>query len=242
MYRPGPIELDRWYEILIRIRGTEAACFIDGDLVFDEDDPRFPAGQVGFSTWEGVAHFRNIKVTSPGGGVLWEGLPRPPVEMVQRAVPAISRPGIRKNHREEFDHLAQVQLEMLRRDMEKSALAPAEQRPGPPSDALQPGTVWKGERTYRHGGYAGKTVTYELHVRERAGTEFKGHKFDNGPRRNRVEVRGFIDGETISWIEQAPTSLMTVKGTIKKDIIDLTFDGIYADGAVNVGDGKLTRE
>ncbi len=35
---------------------------------------------------------------------------------------------------------------------------------GTPTDLLQPGTVWVGERTYRKGAYGGITVTYEVYI------------------------------------------------------------------------------
>ena len=78
-------------------------------------------------------------------------------------------------------------------------------KPNPPVaavDLLPAGSVWKGTRSYRKGAYAGNTVSYELYIRERDGTKFKGHKFDNGTGRNRLEIEGEINGDTISWSEQ----------------------------------------
>src|SRR5487761_240327 len=56
------------------------------------------------------------------------------------------------------------------------------------ADTFSPGSVWKGQKTFRHGAQSPLTVSYELHVRERDGVKFKGHVFGNGPNRNRVEV------------------------------------------------------
>jgi hypothetical protein len=114
--------------------------------------------------------------------------------------------------------------------------------PGNPIDALPPGTVWKGRRTYRKGGYAGITVPYEIHVDFRDGYTFKGRKFDNGPGRNLAEVEGWIVGETISWVERAGHSGLTMKGTLAGDVIHITFNGVYITGVTNVGDGTLTRQ
>ncbi|HWY88983.1 MAG TPA: hypothetical protein VNX28_19875, partial [Gemmataceae bacterium] len=111
-----------------------------------------------------------------------------------------------------------------------------------PTDPLPIGTVWKGKRTYQKGGYAGVTVTYELHVSERDGTKFKGHVFDNGAGRNRAEVDGEINGESITWRERARGNELTMKGTYQGDTIRLTFHGLYANGVTNDGVGELKRE
>jgi serine/threonine protein kinase/formylglycine-generating enzyme required for sulfatase activity len=114
---------------------------------------------------------------------------------------------------------------------------------GDVADGFSAGSIWKGKRTYRHGGYSPNSVTYELHVRERDGGRFKGHVFDNGPGRNRAEVEGEIDGKTLSWRERAlhMDNLMTMQGTLEGDTIKLTFNGRYPNGATNDGDGELTR-
>jgi hypothetical protein len=113
------------------------------------------------------------------------------------------------------------------------------QRVPDPADRLQPGTVWVGERTYRAGAYAGKTVTYELHVQQRDGRNFTGHKYDNGPRRNRVEVEGTLDGSDITWSENDGNAMLTVRGSIAGNRIDLTFDAVFSNRATTQGDGKL---
>jgi len=113
----------------------------------------------------------------------------------------------------------------------------------PAADPLPKGSVWKGKRTYRKGAYAPATVTYELHVRDRKGTKFTGHVFDNGPGRNRAEVEGEVEGKTISWRERSvfnTEGLMTMKGKLEGDALQLTFKGFYGKGRpTNEGDGKL---
>ena len=106
---------------------------------------------------------------------------------------------------------------------------------------LGAGTVWRGTRTYERGGYAGKTVSYELHVQERRGHVFQGFKFDNGPGRNRVAVEGWVVGEAISWIEVHSESLLSLHGTIVGDVIIVEFEGIYSKGVTNNGHGTLGR-
>ena len=110
------------------------------------------------------------------------------------------------------------------------------------ADRLPRGSVWKGTRTYRKGTWAGGTVTYELYIRERDGTKFKGHKFDNGAGRNRLEIEGEIVGRTISWREresQGPKVVFRAQGTLQEDNITFTFEG---DRRFTEGDGKVLRE
>ena len=111
-------------------------------------------------------------------------------------------------------------------------------------EPLPAGSVWKGSRSYRKGGYSPSTVAYELHVRMRDGTKFVGHKFDNGRNRNRVEVEGEIEGSSINWRERNmsdPQTVLTMKGTLENDTIRIQFKGRYSNGAWNEGDGELKR-
>jgi serine/threonine protein kinase len=118
--------------------------------------------------------------------------------------------------------------------------------PAPPraeDQPLKPGSVWVGKRTYRKGWYAGSTVTYELHVRERDGTKFKGHVFDNGPGRNRAEVEGEIKGQSLLWREQGrfPELHLNIQGRLTGDTIRFTLKGERTDGWIfTEGDGELT--
>jgi serine/threonine protein kinase len=115
-------------------------------------------------------------------------------------------------------------------------------RPRADDQRLTPRSVWVGKRTYRKGWYAGATVTYELHVRERQDMKFKGHVFDNGPGRNRAEVEGEIKGETVFWREQGRFADLhiNVEGKLTGDTIRLTFKGERNDGWIfTEGDGEL---
>ena len=109
-------------------------------------------------------------------------------------------------------------------------------------DAIQPGTVWKGERAYRWGWWSPGTVTYEVHVTEREGKTFKGHKFDNGKGRNRTELEGRVDGGRISWTERSANFVLTTRGNLVGDMIQIEFTGYRGSAAVVSGDAKLTRQ
>ena len=113
-------------------------------------------------------------------------------------------------------------------------------------DTLQPGTVWIGERSYRKGAWAGGTVTYELHIRERIGAKFIGHKFDCGPRANRCEITGEVHGSEITWVEkddrEGVTSVFNMRGALVEDTIKIGFTGAWSNGAFVEGDAKLTLQ
>lgn len=107
-------------------------------------------------------------------------------------------------------------------------------------DLMPLGSYWLGERTYRRGAYQGATVHYELHVTERHDNVFRGHVFDNGKGRNRAQVEGVIQGDTIVWTEQARGNTLTMKATRDGDQLTVHFHGLYSNGATNIGDGRLT--
>jgi serine/threonine protein kinase len=71
----------RWHTARVHIRGNRFACFLyDAETgkdtrLFDINDDRFPAGRVGLETFTSSFRFKNIRVTSPDGKVLWEGPP-----------------------------------------------------------------------------------------------------------------------------------------------------------------------
>ena len=72
----GSIDTDRWYTIRVRCEGPHIQVWLDGEPVIDfTDSPGHLAGKVGIGTWSTKARFRNLKVTSLTGDVLFEGLP-----------------------------------------------------------------------------------------------------------------------------------------------------------------------
>ncbi|MFO8012842.1 MAG: alpha-L-arabinofuranosidase C-terminal domain-containing protein [Phycisphaerae bacterium] len=74
----GAIEEGRWYAIRVRCQGPRIRVFLDGKELInftDEAGKAHLAGRVGLGTWGTRARFRNLKVTSLDGKVLFEGLP-----------------------------------------------------------------------------------------------------------------------------------------------------------------------
>lgn len=73
----GAIRQGTWYAIRVRCEGRHIQVFLDGKPLIDftDDAKGHAAGRVGVGTWATRARFRNLKVTSLDGKVLFEGLP-----------------------------------------------------------------------------------------------------------------------------------------------------------------------
>jgi formylglycine-generating enzyme required for sulfatase activity len=137
-------------------------------------------------------------------------------------------------------HVPADRLAAVRRKPKPTSEARAAPTAAP--DPVRPGTVWAGRRSYHKGAYAGNTVAYELHVRERTGNKFTGHIFDNGPNKNRAEVTGEVNGDTVSWREQGrfPEMHIEVQGKLAGGHLQLTVQGKRDDGSTFLeGDGEL---
>ena len=73
----GKIDRDKWYRIKIRCEGPKFKVWLDDDNVIDFTDgaDAHLAGCVGIGTWATKAVFRNLKVKSLDGKILYEGIP-----------------------------------------------------------------------------------------------------------------------------------------------------------------------
>jgi hypothetical protein len=78
MIVPGGVDTGRWYEVRVDVFGSKFRCYLDGRLIFQLTDERFAKGRIGLSTKESVVRFRDIRVTSPDGKLIWRGPPRLP--------------------------------------------------------------------------------------------------------------------------------------------------------------------
>lgn len=72
------VATDRWVPVKIKLRGKSMELFIDDQFVVHGNDDARLQGYVGLRVWNGDARFRNLKVTSPDGVILWEGPPELP--------------------------------------------------------------------------------------------------------------------------------------------------------------------
>lgn len=73
----GNIEQGRWYKIKVRLEGRHIQCWLDDRLAVDftDDEGVHLSGAAGVGTWATQARYRNLKVTSLEGKVLFEGVP-----------------------------------------------------------------------------------------------------------------------------------------------------------------------
>jgi alpha-N-arabinofuranosidase len=75
--RQGQVEPGRWYRLRALCRGQQIQVWLDDELIIDylDDGQGSTRGKVGVGTWSTQAEYRNFKVTSLDGNVLYEGLP-----------------------------------------------------------------------------------------------------------------------------------------------------------------------
>ncbi len=80
-FTPGKAEKGRWYKLRVEVRAHRIRFFLDGKRVLYGFCEEYSRGCVGLVTNGCSARFRNMKVTDPGGSVLFEGvqdvLPKP---------------------------------------------------------------------------------------------------------------------------------------------------------------------
>jgi hypothetical protein len=71
-----------WYGVRVRVEGNHAVCFLnDGGnemQMCDFYDDRFANGCVALRVYKSAYRFRNIRVTSLDGQILWDGPPALP--------------------------------------------------------------------------------------------------------------------------------------------------------------------
>ena len=80
--RDKKLDLDHWYTMEVRVRGSQVECLVDGVSIVKVDHERYKSGRVGLRTFKTQARYRNLKVTDPAGKVLFEGLPELPARAV----------------------------------------------------------------------------------------------------------------------------------------------------------------
>ncbi|MCE9528743.1 MAG: protein kinase, partial [Planctomycetales bacterium] len=70
-----PHEHGRWYKVKIEARGPRIRCSVDGKNLLAYKDETLLNGMIGVGTGNSPVRWRNLKVTSPNGRILWEGFP-----------------------------------------------------------------------------------------------------------------------------------------------------------------------
>jgi len=73
----GKIDRDKWYKIKVRCEGPKFNIWLDSEqlIEFTDGQDAHLTGCVGIGTWATQAVFRNLKVTTLDGAVLYEGVP-----------------------------------------------------------------------------------------------------------------------------------------------------------------------
>jgi serine/threonine protein kinase len=66
------LEPDRWYDARLETRGGNVKLFIDNQEVFAAHDENLTHGAIGLGTRNPCVRFRDIKVLSPSGSLLWD--------------------------------------------------------------------------------------------------------------------------------------------------------------------------
>lgn len=74
---PCTIETNRWYRIRVRCEGSHVVASLDDKVLLDASDFTQPvlSGEVGVGSWVSHVRYRNLKVKSLTGQVLFDGLP-----------------------------------------------------------------------------------------------------------------------------------------------------------------------
>ncbi|WP_435020889.1 family 16 glycoside hydrolase [Tundrisphaera sp. TA3] len=75
-HRSKSISRGEWHRVRIEVRSARIRTFYDDELMFDVDDLPLRNGRLSLFMWKSAARFRNIRVISPDGKVMLEGLPR----------------------------------------------------------------------------------------------------------------------------------------------------------------------
>ena len=88
-----------WYTARVHVRGKQMVCSLFDShnstetRVIELVDDRHPRGRVGLRTFGSSFRFKNIKVTSPDGRTLWEGLPAVASASAEESSPSDGSPG-----------------------------------------------------------------------------------------------------------------------------------------------------
>jgi serine/threonine protein kinase len=112
--RPSKLQKDSWHKLRVRLRGNHCQCYLDDQLVLEDEEKNNTQGAVGMRMTYAAVRFRNIRVTDPTGKVLFEGLPELPATASQwlPATEAASASELHCLHR----HLAPVTTLTFSRD------------------------------------------------------------------------------------------------------------------------------
>ncbi len=65
-FAEAPTEIGKVAIMKVEVEGGQIECWLDGELLFEADDPDFKTGAIGVGTFNSEAEFDNITVEGPG--------------------------------------------------------------------------------------------------------------------------------------------------------------------------------
>jgi len=68
---PGSIQTGKWYDIKIQVRGPSIRCYLNKRLIHSIADRGIKSGGIGLGSWKTQVQYRNVKVTSSTGKLLY---------------------------------------------------------------------------------------------------------------------------------------------------------------------------
>ena len=77
-----------WHTFKVSVRGQKATLSVNGGLGVAYNPVRHANGMIGLRTYDGGGRFKDIRVTTPEGKVLWDGMPDLPAEGKRIDLPA----------------------------------------------------------------------------------------------------------------------------------------------------------
>jgi len=67
----GSIKNGKWYRVGVKVAGASIKCYLNGKLIHDVIDHRHKAGGIALGSWSTQVQYKNIRVTTPDGKVLY---------------------------------------------------------------------------------------------------------------------------------------------------------------------------
>ncbi|MDP6635059.1 MAG: DUF1080 domain-containing protein [Phycisphaerae bacterium] len=67
----GSIKNGKWYRIAIKVKGPSIKCYLNGKLIHDIRHFSHKAGGIGLGSWSTQVQYKNIRVTTPDGKMLY---------------------------------------------------------------------------------------------------------------------------------------------------------------------------
>jgi len=67
----GSIKNGKWYRVTVKVKGPSIKCYLNGRLIHDVRNYLHKAGGIGLGSWNTQVQYRNIRVSTPNGKMLY---------------------------------------------------------------------------------------------------------------------------------------------------------------------------